>query len=222
MERIAHRANTRKRIREGIRARFDRFEVDLWNHNGRFILSHDPVFGPFVFGSSGATLSSSKWLYVRWGWPFLTLAKLLRDKRLAPLPSLLIDLKGAWPDNALEHLATLLQTYRRSGDAICTQNWEQLDRYARIDPKRTRIYSEAHQDRLGELFLRMERGETIAGLSINAAALASDQPLDPLRHILARSPWFIVYVWNIPDFPTLRNLQSAGIDGAIIDYLGWI
>lgn len=213
-EYVLHSANSAQRIAEGLRVGFHRFDVDIRRRGSETVVVHGFPLGPFVLDVCGRIFGRAPKPCIRWRWRLPKLCEILADEP----PPLLLDLKGHWSAGDLRGLYALLRDARRRRDLIASQNWEALDRYAKIDALQRLAYSADTLEELTRLIGRVELGdERIDAVSLDDRIVQGRE-----ERLLRIFDGVAVYVWNISDRERFADLVSLGVDGVVFSDPSWI
>ncbi len=199
---VAHRyGNTISSLKMSEQAGADIVEVDLWTYRGRLEVRHTKTLGP-------VPLLWDRWSIAR-GWtPRLQLSDLLAA--LAPDTLLMIDVKGREP--ATEQIIETLQRCLPDRPVlICSQNWEQVDRF-RSYPHATLVYSIGNSRQLRRAWDQLEDNQWEA-ISIQSRLL--DERV--VRALNTHTP--IVMTWAINSRERLAEVLRWGVSGITSDNL---
>ncbi len=210
MEKILHRANTKSQIALAKEHAVERLEIDVFAKRDRLILSHDPTWGPLVFGKNGVTKSRMPLLPVRWGAPYLTLSDMLKQD----LP-LLIDLKGRWSRHQLDELGLQLIINRRPADIVASLNMDLIDQFAKISPTQGIFYTLKRRGDLTKLHKKIVPNN-LCGVAINAHEYPRRSDIRAIIGQFTHQD-ILVFFWNTIDQRQIALLKELGADGVMVD-----
>lgn len=202
---VAHRyGNSLEELKLAEQAGADIIEADVWPYRGQFEVRHTKTAGPLPV------------LWDRWslepGWkPRFHLAELVTA--LQPDTLLMIDIKGRYP--VAEEIVETLRAARRDVPVlVCSQNWEQVDRF-RPYPQILRVYSIGNRWQLRRARNQI-KGSDWDAISIQFRLLNEEV----VRELKTRVD--TVMTWPINTLERLETVRRWGVDGFTSDNLDLI